>query len=44
MAVIGSTLFAILLWGAIVGVALVFVYELYAIAADAGILDSPTSG
>lgn len=39
MAVIGSALFAVLLWGAIIGVALVFVYEVYAIAGDAGLLD-----
>ncbi|MGM0389667.1 hypothetical protein [Natrinema limicola] len=40
MAVIGSTLFAVLLWGALLGVAIIFVYELYAIAADAGWLES----
>lgn len=36
MTAISSTLFAMLLWGAIIGVAFVFVYEVYAIAGDAG--------
>ncbi|MFA9418286.1 hypothetical protein [Natrinema sp. HArc-T2] len=40
MAVLGPTLFAVLLWGALLGVAIVFAYELYAIAADAGWLKS----
>lgn len=40
MAVISSTLFAMLLWGAIIGVALVFAYEVYAIVSDASLLDS----
>jgi len=40
MAVLGPTLFAVLLWGALLGVAIVFVYELYAIADDAGWLES----
>ena len=39
MAPISPTLFALLLWGAIVGVALVFVYEVYALASDAGFLE-----
>jgi hypothetical protein len=38
MAAIGPTLFAFLLWGAVLGVALVFGYELYAIAREAGVL------
>ena len=38
MAVIGSSLFAVLLWIAIAGVFFVFVYEVYAIASDAGLL------
>ena len=40
MAVIESALFAVLLWGALLGVAIVFVYELYAIASDAGWLEN----
>lgn len=36
MAAIGPALFAILLWGSILGVTLVFGYEMYAIARDAG--------
>ncbi|WP_256030239.1 hypothetical protein [Natronomonas aquatica] len=40
MTAISSTLFAVLLWGVIIGVALVFVYQVYAIASDAGLLDS----
>ncbi|MFC7133578.1 MULTISPECIES: hypothetical protein [Salinibaculum] len=34
MAVIGATLFAVILWGAILGVALVFAYEVYVIASE----------
>jgi len=40
MAVIGVTLFALLLWGAMLGVGLVFAYELYAIAIEAGWIDN----
>ncbi len=40
MAVLGPTLFAVLLWGALLGVAIVFAYEVYAIATDAGWLES----
>ena len=36
MTAIGSTIFALVLWGAIVGVSLVFVYEVYAIAREYG--------
>lgn len=36
MPVISSTIFGILLWGAIVSVAIVFLYELYAIGLDYG--------
>ena len=39
MAVLGPTLFAVVLWGTLLGVAIVFVYEVYAIAADAGWLE-----
>jgi hypothetical protein len=38
MAVIGVTPFAVLLWGAMLGVGLVFAYELYAI--EAGWIDN----
>lgn len=34
MTVLGPTAFAVLLWGAIVGVALVFAYEVYAIGVE----------
>jgi hypothetical protein len=44
MAAVGATVFAALLWGAIAGVAGVFLYELYAIAADAGLLDARRAG
>lgn len=40
MAAIGPTLFALLLWGAILGVALVFAFEAYVIAREAGWLAS----
>jgi hypothetical protein len=40
MAAIGPTLFALLLWGAILGVALVFAFEVYVIAREAGWLAS----
>lgn len=36
MAAIGSTVFALFLWTSILGVALVFVYEVYAVAAEYG--------
>lgn len=36
MAAIGSTAFAALVWGGLVGVALVFAYEAYAIAGECG--------
>lgn len=36
MAAIGQTAFAILLWGSILGVVLVFAYEMYAIATELG--------
>lgn len=36
MAALGSTAFAILLWGAIAGVALVFCYEVYVVLREAG--------
>lgn len=32
MTVLGSTAFAVLIWGAILAVAVVFAYELYALA------------
>lgn len=38
MAAIGSTLFAALVWGAIALVLVIFVYELYAIVRDLGLL------
>jgi hypothetical protein len=44
MTTVGAGVFAALLWGAIAGVAGVFVYELYAIAADAGLLDARRVG
>lgn len=34
MAVVGPTLFAVLLWGAIVGVFAVFLYEVSAVVGD----------
>lgn len=33
-AAIGPTAFALLLWGAVLGVLVVFLYELYAVARD----------
>ena len=36
MTAVGSMTFALLLWGGIVGVSLVFVYEVYAIAGEYG--------
>lgn len=36
MAAIGPTLFGLLLWGGILGVLLVFCYEVYVIAREAG--------
>lgn len=36
MAVIGTTAFAVVVWGSILGVLLVFLYEVYAIAGDFG--------
>ncbi|MFT4922652.1 MAG: hypothetical protein ACI8XM_001870 [Haloarculaceae archaeon] len=40
MAVIGSTLFALLLWGGILAVFGVFVFEAYTVARELGWLDS----
>jgi hypothetical protein len=39
VAVLSSTAFAVLLWGTVLAVFLVFVYEVYAIADDAGWID-----
>lgn len=36
---IGATSFALVLWGAIAGVALVFLYEVYAVTRDTGLID-----
>lgn len=36
MAAIGPTAFAVVVWGSLLGVALVFLYEAYAIAVDFG--------
>jgi hypothetical protein len=36
MAVIGSTAFAVLLWGTVLAVLAVFVYEVYAIGVEYG--------
>jgi len=36
MAAIGPTLFAVVLWGALAGVFLVFCYEVYVLGRDAG--------
>lgn len=36
MAMIGSLLFALVLWGVIFGVLIVFLYELYMVARDLG--------
>jgi len=33
---IGPTLFAVLLWGSLLAVAIVFVYELYAVGREVG--------
>ncbi len=38
MAVLGPTLFALILWGAILGVGAVFCYEAYTIARETGLL------
>lgn len=40
MAPLGPIAFAVLLWGAIAGVALVFCYALFAVLRDAGWIDS----
>lgn len=40
MAAIGPTVFAALLWGAIVAVALVFLYEAYTVLREGGWLES----
>lgn len=42
MTTIGPTAFSLLLWGAILGVAVVFAYEVYAIVSDAGWIDEGT--
>lgn len=39
MAAIGPTLFAVLLIGGLLGVALVFAYEVYVVARDLGWVD-----
>lgn len=36
MAALGPTAFALLLWGSLLGVALVCCYQVYAVARDAG--------
>lgn len=36
MAAIGPMAFALVLWGSLLGIALVFVYEVYVIAREAG--------
>lgn len=40
MAALGPTAFAVLLWGAIAGVALVFCYVVYAVLRESGWLAS----
>ena len=40
MAPIGSNAFAVLLWGAVLGVLFVFCYEVYALAGDLGWYDA----
>jgi hypothetical protein len=37
---VGPTLFALLVWGSILGVALVFAFEVYVLAREAGWLAS----
>ncbi len=37
MTVLGPTAFAVLLWGVILAVAVVFAYELYALAGEIGL-------
>jgi hypothetical protein len=44
MAVIGSTAFAVLLWGTVLAVLAVFVYEVYAIGVEYGWLERPGGG